>query len=1005
MRMKCVSSLSLSGLLLSAVLTAFFATACMGQSTKASLKGQVLDPSGSMVPGATVILQAPGTAARSVTSDSVGRFSIVGLTPGAYNIMVKKQGFAVYQMQAFPVSGDGNIDVQLSVATEVQEVTVNDDRGHIEVSQDQNASALVLKGTDLDVLSDDPDELQDDLQALAGPSAGPNGGQIYIDGFTGSTLPPKASIREIRVNSNPFSAEYDHLGYGRIEIFTKPGMDKFRGQVSTSFNDNAFNAGNPFLRSGPKPAFQSRQFSGNLAGPVVKKVSFTLDFERRDINEFGVINATLLDSNFLPVPEQLAVPAPNMRMSITPKLDIALNDKNTLSLRYQWEDTSRDNQGVGSFSLASRGANSAGREHHFFVTETAVLGTKAVTETRFQYRHESTANTVASTDPAISVSDAFNMGGSPMGLASNLDKFYELSNTTTYTAGVHTFKWGGRVHVENIRDTSPSNFNGSFSFVGGPAPVLNDQLQIQLGADGNPLMAPETSLERYRRTLVMMQMSLSAADIRARGGGPSLFSVAGGNPLANVDQTDVGVFLTDDWRLKPTFTLSLGLRYENQTNISDMGNFAPRIGFAWAIGGGKNRVAKTVIRGGAGFFYDRVGSGLTMTALRYNGLTQQSYLVRNPDFYPNQILDLAPNPGSYGTIPTLSTLAADLQPATTTKLYSGLVAPRIGQTGLSVERQLPRNTTATVTWAFSRGMHYLLTRDINAPLPDGTYPLGNKNPLSLYESVGLFTQNQAIVNVNSRINKKVSLFGFYTLGFANGNSDGGSPMNQYDLRSEWGPTRFDTRHRYFIGGSVVAPLKISFNPFITGSSGAPYNITTGSDFNGDLIYNARPAFATDPNAPNVVATSLGLFNTKPQAGDRIIPRNYGRGPAQFNVNLRVSRTWGFGKAKESASGSGGPGGMPGGTFGGMGGMRGGGGRGGPGGGPGGMFGGGDNTGKRFNLTASVSARNLFNRQNLASPESNLSSPNFGQSLALAGGFGGGASVYNRRVDLQLRLSF
>lgn len=942
------------------------------------------------------MLQPANGAAKTVTSDSVGRFSIVGLTPGAYNIMVKKQGFAVYQMQAFPVSGDGSIDIQLSVATSTQEVTVNDDRSRVEVSPDSNASALVLKGADLDTLSDDPDELQSDLQALAGPSAGPNGGEIYVDGFTGGALPSKASIREIRVNSNPFSAEYDHLGYGRIEIFTKPGMDKLRGQVSTSWNDNVFNARNPFLPAGSKPAFRSKQFSGNLAGPLSKRISFTLDFERRDIDEFGVINATLLDSNLLPVAHQQAVPAPTMRTDLTPKVDIALNDKNTLTVRYQWEDNSRDNSGVGTFSMPDRGTNSTGNEHHFFVTETAVLGSKAVTETRFQFRRETSDNSVVSKAAALSVSDAFNEGGSPMGAAWNRDKFYELSNMTTYTAGVHTLKWGGRVRIDKTTDYSPSNFNGNYSFVGGPAPVLNDQMQLVLGPDGNPVMGNETSLERYRRTLVLQQRGYSPADIRAMGGGATLFTMAGGNPRINVDQTDVGLFLIDDWRLKPTFTLSLGLRYENQTNISDMSDFAPRVGFAWAVGGGKNKPAKTVIRGGAGMFYDRVNSSLTMTALRYNGITQQSYVVRNPDFF-----------NLYPSVPTLDTLAADLQPTTTTKLYSGLVAPRIFQTGLSVERQLPRNTTATVTWAHSRGTHYLLTRNINAPLADGSYPYGNRNPLTLYESAGLFKQNQLIVNVNSRLNKKVSLFGFYTLGEANGNSDGGSPMNQYDLRGEWGPTRFDVRHRFFIGGSITAPLKVMFSPFITGSSGSPYNITTGNDFNGDLVYNARPAFATDPNAPNVVSTPLGIFNTKPQPGDKIVPRNYGRGPTQFNLNLRAARTWGFGKSTEAAANAGMGGGMPGGGFrGGPGGMGGGGGRGpgGPGGGMGGMFGGGT-TGKRFNLTLSASARNLLNRENFATPESNLSSPDFGKPLSLASGFGGGASVYNRRLDLQLRLTF
>lgn len=491
MRLMCVYRRSLRGPIFAALFAMILAAAVFAQSTKASLKGQVLDPSGSVVPGATISLQPASGAAKVATSDSVGHFSVMGLTAGAYNLVVKKQGFAIYQMQSFPVSGDGSIDIQLSVATEVQQVTVNDDRGRVEVSPDSNASALVLKGSDLDTLSDDPDELGDDLQALAGPSAGPNGGEIYVDGFTGGALPSKASIREIRVNSNPFSPEYDHLGYGRIEIFTKPGMDKLRGQVSTSFNDNAFNARNPFLSTGPKPAFQSKQFSGNLAGPLTKRISFTLDFERRDINEFGVINATILDSNLLPVTFQSAVPAPTMRMDLTPKLEIALNDKNTLTLRYQMERTWRDNSGVGSFALQDRGVNSSGREHHFFLTETAVLGSKAVTETRLQYRHETNGMNAINSAPAISVSDAFNSGGSTAGQSWSRDRFYELSNITTYTAGKHTLKWGGRVRVDNNSDYSSSNFNGSFSFVGGQAPVLNDQYQIVNGADGNPLMALE----------------------------------------------------------------------------------------------------------------------------------------------------------------------------------------------------------------------------------------------------------------------------------------------------------------------------------------------------------------------------------------------------------------------------------------------------------------------------------------------------------------------------------
>ena len=119
------------------------------------------------------------------------------------------------------------------------------------VDPDSNVSALVIKGDDLASLPDDPDDLSDALQALAGPGAGPNGGSIYIDGFTGGQLPPKESIREIRINQNPFSAEFDRLGFGRIEILTKPGADKMRGSVGFNDSESTFNSRNPFTTNKP----------------------------------------------------------------------------------------------------------------------------------------------------------------------------------------------------------------------------------------------------------------------------------------------------------------------------------------------------------------------------------------------------------------------------------------------------------------------------------------------------------------------------------------------------------------------------------------------------------------------------------------------------------------------------------------------------------------------------------------------------------------------------------
>ncbi len=180
----------------------------------------------------------------------------------------------------------------------------------------------MLKDKDLDALSDDPDELASQLQALAGPAAGPNGGEIYIDGFTGGQLPTKSSIREIRVNQNPFSAQYDKLGYGRIEIFTKPGTDKWHGQGMGMFNDSALNSRNPFVST--EPGYHREFMDGSLGGPLSKKASIFIDGGRRDMAGNSIVSAVVLDSNLQQTPFSQAVPNPNTNTNLSSRLDYAL---------------------------------------------------------------------------------------------------------------------------------------------------------------------------------------------------------------------------------------------------------------------------------------------------------------------------------------------------------------------------------------------------------------------------------------------------------------------------------------------------------------------------------------------------------------------------------------------------------------------------------------------------------------------------------------------------------
>ena len=969
------------------------------------IQGTVSDDTGAIIPGATVSAVNSRGIPKTAGTNEIGAYTINGLSPGVYTIRITTTGFAPFEKRGVEISPGKpvTLDAPLKVSLANQEVTVKGEQVNtVSTDPSANAGALVLRGEDLEALSDDPDDLAADLQALAGPSAGPNGGQIFIDGFSGAQLPPKSSIREIRINSNPFSAEYDRLGFGRIEIFTKPGTDKFHGSASFGFSDGVWNSRNPYVDN--KPSFQQRQYGGNFGGPLNRKSSFFLDIERREIDDNSAINATILDSNLNITNLRQAVLTPHRRLNVNPRIDYAINANNTIVGRYGFLDSSNQSSGITDLTLASRGIDTSMREHTVQITETAVLSAKAINEVRFQYLHIANYQTALSSDPTVNVGGAFNGGGAQTGKTFSGAQHFELTDILSVNHGTHAFKFGGRLRTVSNDSISQQNFGGTYTFGG-----------IQ-NATGLPIQA----IDNYRQTLLLLQQNKTGAEIRALGFGPTQFSISGGNPIADVNQVDLGIFVQDDWRWKPNFTVSLGLRYETQTNIHDWSDIAPRLGFAYAPGSKGGKAGKTVIRGGFGMFYDRISESLTLNTIRQNGILQQQYTVFNPVAYTKD----------FQTIPlTAAEIGAQNVGQTIRKFENDMRAPYIMQTAIGVERQLPKNTTLAVTFTRSHALHLLRSRNITAPLPGTvitrTQPgiLNTLTSIYEYESNGRLNQNQMIVNLNSRVNAKMSIFTFYVLNSAKSDTDGAGsfPANQYDTGSEYGRSSIDVRNRFVLGGSLVAPYGLRFSPFVIASSGSPFNITTGQDLNGDLQFTDRPAIATAATL-HPIATPFGVFDTNPAAGAAIIPRNYGNGPGQFTVNLRVGRTWGFGERTTSAASPAGGGGDGGGMRGGGGHGPGGPGGGGPGGGgPGGMrMGGGGggrggfeggSSGKKYTVNLSVSGRNIFNHVNPGTPIGDLSSPNFGVSNSIAsGGFGGpggggGGSANNRRIDLQLRFSF
>jgi hypothetical protein len=888
----------------------------LAQGVKSSVRGHVADGAGSIVVGASVTAVDAAGAEKTTVTNGEGVYVFNNLAPGKYVLRASAQGFEIYENPEVEVTAAPTLlDITLSILLK-ESVTVASVDTHVNTDPDNNAGTISLKGSDLDILSDDPDQLAADLQMIAGGSDGPNGTSLLVDGFSRGRLPSKSSIKEVRINTNPFSADQDDFGFGRIEIITKPGAEKLHGQGFFNFNDESLNARNPYGdRRAPS---QTRQYSGSLSGPFASnKASYFLDFERRDINENAFVVARTLGSSFTEQAFNQVLQTPQQRSTFSGRFDYQLNAKNTLVGRYSYYRLGLENLGVGGFSLPERAFNSKEDEHSIQLSETMVVNASTINLMRFQYQHNRRFFDSNSSLPAINVQGAFLGGGAEIGNASNVSDRFEFQNITTWVSGNHTWKAGGRLRYVNFTDTAPSNFNGTFVF---------------------------TSLDQYRRVL--------RGEAGAR---PAQFLLNSGNPQGSVNLLDFGGFVQDDWRYRPNLTFSLGLRYEAQTNIHDKGDFAPRISFAWAPGGGASgKQPKTVIRGGVGLFYYRFTEDLTLLAQRFNGINQQQFVVTNPDFFPR--------------IPSASELQATTGTQTVDRLAEDVRASRALRATFSVERQLPRNTTLSVSYIFKRDTGFPISRNINAPLPgtfvegdpaSGTRPFGNIGNVFLFEPAGVLNSHTLLFVFNSRFHKKVSMFGQFRLRREYNNNDDSftMPANPYDRSTEYGPDTATPTVFAFAGTSYSAPWGLTLNTTVRYMSGRRFNITTGRDANGDTVFTDRPALATDLSRPGLISTRFGVFDPNPGPGQEIITRNFGTGPQFLNISARLSKVFRFGESGDK----------------------------------------GKSSDKPYSLTLSIFAENILNHNNPGPIVGNLSSPLFGQAISSQG--------TQRRISAQARFQF
>lgn len=848
------------------------ALACAQQSCLQGIHidGVVSDPTGAVIPRARVRASSGSTA----LTDATGHY-VFACEPGtSITITADAEGFSRATAHAHArVGGVAHTNLKLSVASVETDVEVNANAGGIDSGD--TASTTVLGAEAVQRLSDDPDDLLRELQSMAASGGGvPEDAVIAVDGFqNGSPLPPKASISSIRINPDPFSSEYERAPWiaPRIEITTKPGAKQFHGAVSFVESDSALNASDPFSVTAT-PASKQR-YGFELGGPIIgRNTDFFVALERRDINEFNVVNAVTLDSGYNPAPLQQAVAAPQRMWVGSARGDWQITPNDAATLSFSSNLNNLGNQGIGGLNLATSGFNSLQSEDDLRLLNTQILTSHLLNEARIGYSWLRTEQTPLSTQPSLEVAGYFTGGGSTGGNLNSRERDLEADDDFIYTKGKHSLKVGLQSLGLFVHDYDPDTFNGAFVFGGGSAPTLD--------ANNNPTGETTTidALEQYRRSLLNLP-----------GGAPTTFQITAGTPTVPETQWRLAMYIQDRVKLTQHLTMNGGLRYQLQTTPRTFANFAPRAGLAWA----PDKNSNWVIHLSGGMYVNPVGLGYALQADRLNGVRQQEKTIYSPDFQN----PTAPAAGSIsvGTIWQL--------PSTISQLPSFMA-----QTGLGHDFLHHWHLQADLDYGQAWG--WMRQSNINAPMvassigtaPDPLAALLAPRPIAENENIFRYEQlahrRGGLVEfaVQQNSYERFNLSADYL--HMDFRSDGGfrtsdqagaaNPQSSYTENGESSRWDGEMRNLFFASFNLNLPFKAILSSILNDQGGHPYNITTGTDANGDGDFNDRPSYASAPG-PGVYSTPFGLLTANTVNGN--VPRNLGTMPAQIHLDMNLSRTF------------------------------------------------------------------------------------------------------------------
>jgi Carboxypeptidase regulatory-like domain len=545
---------------------------CLAQTNNADLRVRVADPNGAVVTAAKVRLKTKTGKTQEQTTNARGEAIYTGLTAGEYQLEVEATGFSVRHVDSAVLAvGHNQLDVGLEVLGVEGEVNIAPDERERVLDPHGVAFSNVLTGEQIAQLPDDPEELAQALQEIAGP-----GSVIRVDGFRGGELPPKSQIKEIRFRLNSYASEYHDVGFRSVDITTKAGVENWHGTLNFGFRDEALNARNPLApRRGSE---QDRRLALTLDGPIWRnRTSLFLSANSTQTYDTKTVVAALPEGAFTEV-----VRRPLRSLNLSARVNHSLSQTQTARLEFQRNTNLRDNLGIGDFDLPERAFSTTQTEHILRVGESGVLFSKWLNEIRLQTRWQERATYSASDAPTIVVLGAFTRGGAQVSSDARIFDL-ELADNLDFGFGKHAMRAGVLLEGGRYHSAESRNANGTFVF----------------------------------------------SDLAAfNAAQPITFTQRTGNPSVAFAQYQTGFYWQDDFHWKKNLLLSFGARQEAQTNVGGPINISPRFGVAWTpVASGR-----VVVRGGAGIFYDWFAASLYEQTLRLSGERQRDIIVRFPGF-------------------------------------------------------------------------------------------------------------------------------------------------------------------------------------------------------------------------------------------------------------------------------------------------------------------------------------------------------------------------------------